>query len=103
MSEYYTLDGHSAVPCSQWPDLTKDQKRVAADQIGEAWVSTVFLILNHSWEPFGRPLIFETMIFGGPHDSYCDRYSTWEEAEEGHRHVVAALLAGRDPEESPNE
>ncbi len=46
-------------------------------------VSTVFLGMNHAFMP-GPPLWFETMIFGGPHDGYQERYSTYREAEEGH-------------------
>jgi len=91
MSEYYTLQGHKAVPSSEWPTLSADQKRVAADNVGEAWVSTVFLVLNHSWIVDGPPLIFETMVFDGPHDGFCDRYSTWDEAAAGHARVVANL------------
>lgn len=51
---------------------------------GKAWVSTVFLGLDHSFGN-GKPLLFETMIFGGDHDEYQERYSTWDEAEAGHR------------------
>ncbi len=35
-----------------------------------------------------NPLWFETMIFGGEHDCYEDRYETWEEAEVGHRKAM---------------
>ncbi len=56
-------------------------------------VSTVFLGLDHSFSG-GKPILFETMIFGGEHDDgYQERYSTWEEAEAGHKQAVA--LAGK--------
>ncbi len=50
-------------------------------------VSTVFLGIDHS---FGgeTPILFETMIFGGKHDQYQERYATWEEAEKGHKQAV---------------
>lgn len=52
-------------------------------------VSTVFLGLDHQWGD-GPPLLFETMVF--PEDDFAeedmDRYSTWEEAVEGHRNMV---------------
>jgi len=55
------------------------------------WVSTVFLGLDHQYGD-GPPLLFETMIFAVPekdesiykNDEYCERYSTWEAAEQGH-------------------
>lgn len=57
-------------------------RHVAKDEKKGVRVSTVFLGLNHG---FGdAPLWFETMIFGGAHDQFQERYSTWEEAESGH-------------------
>lgn len=53
-------------------------------------VSTVFLGLNHQFG-IGLPLVFETMVFGGPSDGDCHRYSTWEQAEKGHMAVVTKL------------
>ncbi len=51
-------------------------------------VSTVFLGLDHSFGD-GEPILFETMIFGGKHGDYQERYSTWEEAEAGHKKALA--------------
>ena len=64
-------------------------------------VSTVWLGLNHSFEP-GPPLIFETMVFAaGPDgevvnwsEEYVNRYATRAEAEAGHRRAVAAYSEG---------
>jgi hypothetical protein len=50
-------------------------------------VSTVWLGLDHSFG-IGPPLIFETMVFGGPHDQEQWRYSTEEQALTGHRNAV---------------
>jgi hypothetical protein len=46
-------------------------------------VSTVFLGLDHQFGK-GKPLLYETMIFGGAHDEFMNRYSTQKEAIEGH-------------------
>jgi len=32
--------------------------------------------------------LFETMIFGGEHDQYQVRYSTWDDALNGHQFAV---------------
>jgi len=88
MSEKYILDGKKVVKCddlntwAQW--FEKADRKVAFDDKNGISVSTVFLGLNHNWGE-GEPLIFETMIFGGPHNEDQQRYSTWEEAEIGHK------------------
>lgn len=51
-------------------------------------ISTVFLGFDHGFGQ-GLPILFETMIFGGPYDQWQRRYCTWDEAEAGHRHAVA--------------
>jgi len=68
-------------------------RRVAHTFLGLSEISTVFLGLDHNWGD-GPPLIFETMIFGGRHDGYQTRCSTWEEAEAGHREAVSLLGDG---------
>lgn len=53
-------------------------------------VSTVFLGLDHGWSMVPQPpVLFETMIFGGPLDDEQWRYCTKEEAIQGHRRAVA--------------
>lgn len=76
---------------ANWLETT--DRQVAMDKLGDVEVSTVFLGLDHS---FGgaAPILFETMIFGGPHDQYQDRYSTREEALAGHQKALA--LAAED-------
>jgi len=91
MSENYLLDeNNKPVPTDLMTWAAKGWKRVAEDYIDNKdriHVSTVFLGLDHSFGE-GPPLLFETMIFGGPEDGYQDRYSTWDEAIEGHKKAV---------------
>ncbi len=55
------------------------------------YVSTVFLGLDHG---FGRderntlPVLWETMVFGGPMDGEQDRYETKNQAIAGHLTIV---------------
>ena len=88
---YYILNGKKAVFCKdllQWAEeIEKCDKRIAHDIIGGVRISTVFLGLNHNYGK-GKPLLFETMVFGGEYDGDMERYSTWEEAEAGHRKMV---------------
>ncbi len=57
-------------------------------------VSTVFLGIDHSFSS-GKPILFETMIFGGEYDRYQERYSTWAEAEAGHKQALAKAEGGK--------
>ena len=51
-------------------------------------VSTVFLALDHRYSGDGPPILFETMVFGGPCDGLQERYCTLQEAQEGHEAMV---------------
>jgi hypothetical protein len=92
----YILDGKQPIPCGdvlawgRWFEAVSN-RRVAEDKIGDVRVSTVFLGLDHSFSEDRGPILFETMVFGGEMDGYCERCGTWEQAEEGHRQMVAAV------------
>lgn len=87
----YILEGKTPVACNsvdtwgKW--MQKTNRAVAKTAIGDVLVSTVFLGLDHNFGG-GAPLLFETMIFGGVHDQYQDRCSTWEQAEVMHKEAV---------------
>ena len=86
---YYDYDG-IPIGMVEWARLFEDYegRRVGLDQCGPYHVSTVWLGLDHS---FGGPvpLIFETMVLDDDsNDVEMARYSTWEQAEEGHRVMV---------------
>lgn len=95
MSEHYILDGKKpkSVDLLEWARWFETADRIVAKTlINGVKVSTVFLGLDHSFGG-GPPLLFETMIFGGGHDDYCERFETWEQAEAGHQEAVK--LAGQ--------
>lgn len=88
---HYILDGHETKQCddliawAKW--FEKAERHVADNDIAGVRISTVFLDLDHQfWK--GPPLLFETMVFGGPNNQDCIRYSTWDEAEKGHSEIV---------------
>jgi hypothetical protein len=95
--EFYVLDEdgrplqvEDALVWGQW--FQTADRTVANDHVGEARISTVFLGLdhNHDW-PAGAPILWETMIFGGPHDGYCERYSSRIAAIAGHAQAMALV------------
>lgn len=84
MSDYYDRNGHP-ISLDEFVRLwAEDSSRcVARTERDGITVSTVWLGLDHQWGS-GPPLIFETMIFGGEHDSDQYRYSTESQALAGH-------------------
>lgn len=88
----YILNGKTPVPCDnlkEWGQWFETANRIVAqDKIGDVDVSTVFLAYDHNHNSEGEPILFETMIFGGAHDQYQERYKSWWEAEKGHAHAV---------------
>lgn len=94
----YILQDKTPIKCddivkwAQWYEgADRCVKRSKSDDIS---VSTIFLGLDHNYEETGAPVLFETMIFGGDYDEYCERYTTWDEAETGH--AKACEIAGVD-------
>ena len=102
----FVLDGHTAKRVSSFEEWCEaaharretirvsgvDPWRVARTTVGDGIdVSTVFLGIDHTLGA-GPPMIYETMIFGGPYAEYCERYSTWEEAHAGHTKAVQIAL-----------
>lgn len=85
--------------------MQKNDRHVAETQIKGYNVSTVFLGLDHSYSLFGgEPILFETMVFNYPRhmnfedhpfSSIQERYSTWDEAEVGHKRIVAEVMGMR--------
>lgn len=87
----YLLNEKIPIPCTdfiEWATKMETNNRtVAKTEINDILISTIFLGLDHGFGK-GDPILFETMIFGGKHDQYQERYETWEEAEKGHKRAV---------------
>ena len=71
--------------------LMAENKKVALDKVNGKTISTVFLGLDPSYGD-GPPMLFETMIFeAGEVVGEMDRYSTWDQAVDGHNAIVAKV------------
>jgi hypothetical protein len=107
-------DGHTPVPCyslhkwGRWLEEKVEHRSLWWTGNETKWVSTVFLGLDHQhWR--GPPLLFETMAFvhegrmmdlgNGPQpvpETLCqERYSSWDDAEIGHRSAVRKYLVNQ--------
>lgn len=60
---------------------------VKQDKIGEVFVSTVFLGLDHSFNS-SIPILWETLVFGIENDMYQNRYASYEDALIGHQKTL---------------
>lgn len=97
MRIYYKLNPEGEpVPCEdviEWGKwFERANRTVLRDELpNNVRVSTVFLGLDHN---FGgpQPLLWETMIFGGPHADYQERYATREDAIAGHARAKAIAM-----------
>lgn len=89
---WYKLDGVRPVPDETnglWMQQNNVARRVALTKIAKnIEVSTVFLCFDHSFGDNDKPILFETLVFGGTMDGYMKRYENWIEAEQGHQEVV---------------
>lgn len=94
----YILDGKRPVECTDPMEWARwfcrhvvDCRKVAYDAVDGVGVSTVFLGSIHGFSRAGQPLLFETMVFGGPLDQEQERCATWDEAEAMHAAMVARV------------
>lgn len=88
-----------------WLETHREQRIVRQDTIDGIKVSTVFLGLDYYYGPRSQPhdpILWETMIFGGEHDQYCQRYTSAEDAMAGHMEALK-LVEGWNKEISELE
>jgi hypothetical protein len=106
-------DGHTPIPCYSlhewgvWLATAGDKRIVAWTGNATKYVSTVFLGLNHRHFGDGPPLLFESMAFqhegrtmdffgrgeeAVPETLDQQRYSSWDDAETGHKAMVRKYL-----------
>lgn len=90
MLKHYKLnENHEIEEClmeEAW-NLNKIDRIIGRTMIGDVKISTVFLTIDHQYGD-GPPILFETMIFGGEHDQWQDRYHTYQEAIVGHLEAI---------------
>jgi hypothetical protein len=117
----YILDADgNPMPCEDTLEWARwfgqaSNRVVAFTDLGEVLgqVSTVFLGLDHNWSPMHdpltyKPVLWETLIFGGIHDGLMRRYDSLEAARLGHEDAVRMCMEPPDADESmqffpPNE
>jgi hypothetical protein len=100
MTDKYILNAdHTLRPTDDLEEWARafegSERQVARTEVTPGVVvSTVFLGIDHSFG-HGPPLVFETMIFRDGQGEEMWRYSTWEEAEDGHKRAVESATSER--------
>jgi len=95
--KFYILDDTQVIEChdihqwNQWMDDPVNRFvgfNCSADGIAD--VSTVFLGFCLAWLG-STPILFETRVFGGIFDDHAKKYSTWQDAVEGHQKITGIV------------
>jgi|SRR5581483_1218426 len=109
---YYRLaeDGKTPMPVKdvlEWAKFFENGKERILRQDhfgfrGGIMVSTVFLGMDHGFGRFHpdklyRPVLWETMIFGGEHHDWQNRACSHDEALANHAEAVALVAQSRKP------
>jgi hypothetical protein len=104
---WYILDNNNkpvpkpVLEAAKWMEKNPEKRIVKQEYIGDIHVSTVFLGLDHGWKS-SVPILWETMIFGGEHDQYQERYTSYEDAVEGHKVAVQVAINSLKTKENDN-
>jgi hypothetical protein len=101
MSPFYTFDGDTVQNVTlmqyiEWITTHNTQLLYTETDDARLSVSTVFLGINHAYNNQEKPLLFETMVFGGVMDKTVKRYATRAEAHKGHMDIVKILVSEKD-------
>jgi len=113
---FYILDEDGQTPirataeeCALWLSTEHHRKIVDRTEVPARYddeqdctVSTVFLGLDHALALApGKPVLWETMIFGGANHMYQERYSSYKDAKLGHTRALW-IARGKDALEEVN-
>lgn len=90
---------HDVIQWASWWETT-DRSLVYTEITNKIRVDTSFLGIDHNFSDKGKPILWETMIFGGPHDGWSNRYASTRDARKGHKEAVK-LARGRISDREP--
>jgi hypothetical protein len=107
MTLYYILnelgepEEADVITWASWFEQNRNMRAVKREYVDDGvMVSTVFLGIDHSFLLGEKPILWETMVFGGKFDQHETRFSTRQEALDGHKRICDAIKAGLNPFET---
>ena len=95
---HYKLVDKEIIPVENmmvWAEWYETAERhIGSTQIGDQWISTVFLGIDHRWNA-GEPILFETMVFDlekdEPFEYYQTRCCDYEQAVVMHGQAIVTV------------
>ncbi len=87
------MEGYKA-----WSKKVGEEGRLLCQEhLGDIFLSTVFLMIDHGHGTPGGPVVFETMAFTDfpSNELACERYRTYEDALRGHEMVRKEFIDNR--------
>lgn len=95
--EHHVVAASGIKSWARWLSGDDKKRRVDYTELadGIVTVSTIFLGLDHNYYGKGPPILFETIVFGLTMESgeMQRRYSSWDDAEVGHKMTVKKVKA----------
>jgi len=95
---WYTLDekndpvkANSIIEFVKWQEENPEKYALKQEEIGDYYISTVFLGLDRSRSEDKEPVLWETMIFHNENQDYQERYTSRNLAIEGHQRAVDSV------------
>lgn len=97
---YYLVENKKVIPCSEedWDEWESSDGEVATYSMEAYIISTFFLGIDYEYKEDGNHLFFQTCIYNSDKGPFLfkkpekNRYSTWEEAEEGHLEILKMYI-----------
>ena len=106
MTNYILGDDGEVIPCDNtltwaaWYESVAGRNARALKRTeisANVYVSTVFLSIVHGYSG-NLPVLWETLIFGGPHDGDGEQYTSRDAAATGHELWVLVAKGETTPE-----
>lgn len=74
-------------------------RHVADTMVGDVRISTVFIGEDHSGGRRRHPVLWETLVLGGPHNGDVHHYASRGQAERGHLRIVNMIQHDAEAED----
>jgi hypothetical protein len=101
MENYILDDNNQPIKCStelwaNWMEQHPDRKIIGRTYLTkDIFISTVFLGIDHSFND-SKPVLWETMICGGKYDGEMERYTSFQDAIDGHLMELDKIRSEQD-------
>lgn len=99
--DWYILNGeyiyheNEMLVAAAWMEIYRKKRILKRTYIGDYWISTIFLSLNHSYSENSYPILFETMSFKNGDMSGINQYRAVSYNEAMNQHDQETKYIGK--------